>query len=196
MHPIIGRSLVAAAALTALGAAGPAATNEYAPQLQRFLEQRVRPMLEDPVVIDSIRAQNAAHAALTQAEIDVLDQQWRAEVQAGGGPLVDAAMGHDLSRLLSERQNAADGMIAELFIMDARGLNVGQSEPTSDYWQGDEAKWQKTYLVGPDAVFVDEIDFDESTGMFLAQVNAAIADPDTGEVIGAVTVGVNIEGLD
>jgi hypothetical protein len=32
--------------------------------------------------------------------------------------------------------------------------------------------------------------------MFLTQVNASIADPDTGEVIGAVTIGVNIEALD
>jgi hypothetical protein len=66
---------VAVAAVTALGAAGSLSANEYAPQLQRFLEQRVRPMLEDPVVIDSIRAQNVAHAGLTQAEIDALDQQ-------------------------------------------------------------------------------------------------------------------------
>ena len=80
--------------------------------------------------------------------------------------------------------------------MDKTGLNVGQGEPTSDYWQGDEAKWQETYLVGPDAVFIDDIDFDGSSGMFLAQVDAAIADPETGEVIGAVTMGINIEALD
>ena len=173
-----------------------ASANEYAPQLRRYLDERIRPLLKDPVVITSIREQNAAHSSLTQAEIDALDLQWRAEAHAGSGPMVEAWMARDVSRLPRDQQAESGGMIAELFVMDNRGLNVGQSEPTSDYWQGDEAKWQKTYLVGPDAVFIDDIDFDDSSGMFLTQVNAAIADPETGGVIGAATVGVNIEALD
>lgn len=190
--PTLGGVLVMAPLL----GGGAAAANEYAPQLERFLAQRIRPLLADPVVVTSIREQNAAHADLGQAEIDALDLQWRAEVREGGGPLVDGSMANELSAFLIRQQAASEGMIAELFIMDNKGLNVGQSEPTSDYWQGDEAKWQKTFLVGPEAVFIDDIDFDDSTGMFLSQVNASIVDPDTGEVIGAVTVGVNVEGLD
>jgi hypothetical protein len=179
-----------------LAVPGAASANEYAPQLQRFLDERVRPFLNDPIVIGSIREQNAAHAGMSQDRIDELDLQWRDEAREGSGPFIDEWMARDLSHFLIEQQAATDGLIAELFVMDNLGLNVGQSEPTSDYWQGDEAKWQKTYLVGPDAVFIDDIDFDDSTGMFLTQVNASIADPDTGEVIGAVTVGVNIEALD
>lgn len=173
-----------------------ASANEYAAQLERYLDERIRPLLNNPVVITSIREQNAAHSTLTQAEIDVLDQEWRNEARAGSGPMIDTRMASDISRYLIEQQDASGGMIAELFIMDNKGLNVGQSEPTSDYWQGDEDKWQKTFLAGADAIFIDEIDFDDSSGTFLAQVNAAIADPDSGEVIGAVTVGVNVEMLE
>ena len=43
--------------------------------------------------------------------------------------------------------------------MDKFGLNVGQSSVTSDYWQGDEDKFQKTFAVGPDAVFIDEPEY-------------------------------------
>ena len=35
---------------------------------------------------------------------------------------------------------------------DNKGLNVGQSDVTSDYWQGDEAKWKKSYKMGAGAV--------------------------------------------
>lgn len=189
-------TLTAAALAGPLTAPDPAAANEYAPQLQRFLEARVRPWLNDPVVLQSLREQNAAHAALGEPEILALDQQWRAEVKAGGGTLLDEAMSRRLSAFLQEQQAASDGLVTELFIMDDKGLNVGQSEPTSDYWQGDEAKWQRTFLVGPDAVFVDDIDFDDSTGMFQSQVSASIADPETGAVLGVITVGVNIEALD
>lgn len=66
-----------------------ASANEYAPQLQRFLDERVRPFLGDPIVIGSIREQNAAHAGMSDGEIDTLDQQWRAEARAGSGPLLD-----------------------------------------------------------------------------------------------------------
>lgn len=79
--------------------------------------------------------------------------------------------------------------------MDAKGLNVGQSDVTSDYMQGDEDKWQKTYPVGPDAVFIDEVEFDDSSGQFQSQANATVTDPATGQAIGAITLGINVEKL-
>jgi hypothetical protein len=80
--------------------------------------------------------------------------------------------------------------------MDNKGLNVAQSDVTSDYWQGDEAKWKKSFLAGPDGLFIDEVEFDESTQTYQAQVSVSIADPDSGEAIGAITVGVNVELLE
>ena len=79
--------------------------------------------------------------------------------------------------------------------MDNKGLNVGQSDVTSDYWQGDEAKWKKTFLVGPDAVFIDKVEEDESTQQFQSQVSLSIVDPTTKNVIGAVTIGIDVEVL-
>src|SRR3546814_10661759 len=79
--------------------------------------------------------------------------------------------------------------------MDDKGLNVGQSDVTSDYWQGDEAKWQKTYSVGPNAIFVDKVDQDESTQKFQTQVSMSVVDPASGKAIGAVTVGLDVEML-
>ena len=87
------------------------------------------------------------------------------------------------------------GQVLEIFVMDNRGLNVAQSDVTSDYWQGDEAKWKKTYSVGPDAVFVDEVELDESSQTFQAQISMSIKDPATNAVIGAITVGVNVDEL-
>jgi hypothetical protein len=42
-------------------------------------------------------------------------------------------------------------------------MNVGQSDVRSDCWQGDEAKWQQTYLKGADAIHIGEVEFDESS---------------------------------
>ena len=79
--------------------------------------------------------------------------------------------------------------------MDDKGLNVAQSSVTSDYWQGDEAKWQKTFQAGPNAYHIGDVEEDESTQMFQSQVSYAITDPASGKVIGAITVGVNVEEL-
>ena len=79
--------------------------------------------------------------------------------------------------------------------MDARGLNVAASQPTSDYWQGDEANFSETYMVGPNAVHFSEIEFDDSTQTEQAQMSFTINHPTTGEPIGAITVGVFASAL-
>jgi hypothetical protein len=114
-------------------------------------------------------------------------------VGTGNQPLIQKVMSAPLSAFLSEQVAASQGRINELFVMDLHGLNVASSGVTSDYWQGDEAKYQKTYQVGPNAIFVDAIEFDESTQSYLGQVSISLTDPDTGEVIGAMTIGLNAE---
>ena len=79
--------------------------------------------------------------------------------------------------------------------MDGRGLNVAASDATSDYWQGDEEKFTETYGKGAGGILVGDIEYDESTQTYQGQVSLAIADPETGAVIGAVTVGLNAEKL-
>jgi len=90
---------------------------------------------------------------------------------------------------------ASNGAITEVFVMDAAGLNVTASDVTSDYWQGDEAKHQETFGFGAGAVYFSEVEFDESTQSYQAQVSLALTDPTTGEAIGAITVGLNADLL-
>ena len=185
--------VLAMSTLTFSGAA--VAQNEFEPQLRAMFEDQIRPILSQPVVLETLAAQNADHAGLTDADITAMDNDWRQAVEAGGGDVIDDVLSRELSAYLQQVQSDSDGMITEVFVMDNRGLNVGQSAVTSDYMQGDEAKWQETFLVGPDAVFVDELEFDESSDAFQTQVSGTIVDPETGEAIGAITVGVNVESL-
>ena len=174
---------------------GVASANDFAAQLTDALSKQIRPWLSDPVVVEAVKAQNAETAGLSEGDIDALDKQWRAEAKTGSGPLIDKVLGNKLSAFLKEKKASSDGLFAEVFIMDAKGLNVGQSDITSDYMQGDEDKWQKTYPVGPDAVFIDDVEFDDSSGQFQSQVNATVVDPANGQAIGAITIGINVEKL-
>lgn len=163
--------------------------------IREFAESTVKAWISGPLVIDAIREQNARHAGLSQSDIDAMDRQWRAETSAANRPMIDRTLANRLSRYLMQATNDQHGIVTEVFIMDNRGLNVGQSDVTSDFWQGDEAKWQETYLVGPDAMMIDDVELDESTQTFQSQLNMSITDPATGEVIGAITVGIDVEAI-
>lgn len=148
--------------------------------------------LGDGIVIQAVNAQNDEHASLSQADIDRLDKQWRAESKASDRPLIAATLAKPLSQYLKKIKAESQGLYSEVFVMDNKGLNVGQSDPTSDYWQGDEGKWKKTFLAGAGAVFIDEVEHDESAQTFQSQVSLSIIDPQTNIVIGAVTVGLDV----
>jgi len=186
--------LVAAVAMMLVAPMAHAAGENDA-AIRKLVDSTIRAWISDPLLVDAIRSQNKTNSGLTQSNIDALDMKWRAEIGSGVSPTIDEILGRPASKRLLGFKNKGEGLFTEIFVMDSHGLNVAQSDATSDYWQGDEAKWKKTFLVGPDAVFVDDVEFDESTQTYQAQVSLAIADPDSGAVIGAITVGVNVELL-
>jgi hypothetical protein len=181
-------------ALALMPAMGALAEEAHVAPMTEFVNANVKSWVSDPLIVSAIEAQNAANVGLSQADIDALDQKWRAEVEAGSHPMIDAVLSNKVSDFLREKQSQSGGVITEVFVMDAKGLNVGQSDTTSDYWQGDEAKFQKSFGAGPDALFVDEAEKDESTQMLQSQASMTIVDA-AGKPIGAITVGINLDQL-
>ena len=190
-----GRPVLAAAFLAAFLPAGPVHAQQdiRTTAVIEYVEAHVSPWLTEPAILNAVIAQNAAHATLNQAEIQDLDMRWRLELASGKRPFIDAILSNPLSLYLKGQQRAAEGMITEIFVMDNRGLNVGQSDITTDYWQGDEAKWLKSFGAG--LIHVEEAERDESTQLMQSQASLPIKDPATGAVIGAITVGVNLDAL-
>jgi len=189
---IFASALLAAIAFAPVSAM---AEEAHVAPVKDFVSSSVEGWLADPIVVDAINEQNAKTSGLDQAAIDQMDKDWRAQATASDKPMVDEVLARALSKFLMEKKEGSEGMITEMFVMDAKGLNVGQSDVTSDYWQGDEAKWQKTYGVGAGEVFVDEVEEDESTQALQSQASVTISDPATGEPIGAITIGINLDML-
>jgi len=152
--------------------------------------------LDNEIVRVSVQAHNALYGELDQAEVDALDKQWRAERKQVMKPLIASTLSSPLSVYLTRMQGQSLGLFVEIFVMNKKGLNVGQSSITSDFWQGDEAKFQKTYDVGPDAVFVDEPEWDEDNHIWRMQINKSLVDPTSKELIGAATIEVNLTELE
>jgi len=193
MNKIIVAFAAALVVGLSFGAADVQAANEFEPQIKAAYAKHVASWLNDPAVISAIKAQNAKHAGMSAADIDKADKSWRAEKKAGGGDMIKGVLSNALSKFLSGKKAASGGLITEMFVMDNKGMNVGQSDVTSDYMQGDEGKWQKTYGAGAGAMFVDDVEFDDSTKSFQSQVSGTISE--NGAAIGAITVGLNVEKL-
>jgi hypothetical protein len=175
--------------------ASPGEEDVYRLPLEAYARSELSEWLTDGDLLSALRAQNVAHADLTEDEVIALDQEWRAEASAGGGALISKLMEQPVSEWLRTKQTATTGFVTEVFVMDNKGLNVAQSVETSDYWQGDEAKWQETYLVSTDALHISDIEFDDSTGYYQAQASLTISDPETNTAIGAITFGINVQNL-
>ncbi|MDA9865461.1 hypothetical protein N9C96_02170 [bacterium] len=187
------RTLSTAALL--IGVAVSAQANDFAPAMQNYLDNNIRSWANSEEIIAAILAQNASTSAYDQAMIDDLDTRWRAEVGGTDTPTIAPVLSGDTADFLRQQVQAAGGRITEVFIMDSQGLNVAASAITSDYWQGDEAKFSETYGRGADAVHLGDIEFDESTETYQGQISFTIVDPATGQAIGAMTVGVDAEAL-
>jgi len=173
----------------------PVSAHQHELALADIAKNDLPKWLYNPLTIDGIKAQNSKTRDMSEAEIIKLDNQWREEVDASSQPLITEVLSSPLSAYLKQVKANSQGLFTEIFVMDAKGINVGQSDVTSDYWQGDEAKWQKTFPEGPKAIHVGEIDLDESTQQFQSQLSVSIVDPASGSVIGAITVGINLDEL-
>lgn len=181
--------------MLALATVTHAQNTTYRQFVEELLEANIKTWLQEHTVIDGIKLQNTRHTTLTQDDIQRLDQQWRTERQSKEQPLINGVLANSTSSFLKEIKEKNAGLFSEIFVMDNKGLNVGQSDVTSDYWQGDEDKWQQTYLEGPGTLFIGKREFDESSGKFLIQISVSVVDPDTQETIGAATIGVNLVQL-
>lgn len=187
--------LAPAAVMAALTMSVPAAAGEFTDAMQGYYDTAITSWMDQPEFAQAIIAANEVTGAYSQSDIDELDLMWRAQIGTGNTPTITPVLEHAVAGTLRDIVAQSGGAITEIILMDAQGLNVAVSGITSDMWQGDEAKHQQTYGVGPDALHLSEVELDESTQTYQGQISFPIADPASGAVIGAMTVGVNVTAL-
>ena len=121
----------AAAAIVFMAATADAGMHES--RIRALVDSEIKAWINNALVIAAIKEQNAKNASLTQDDIDRLDKQWRAETRAAHTPLINKVLSTALSKYLKRVKSEAKGLFTEIFVMDNRGLNVAQSDATSDY---------------------------------------------------------------
>jgi hypothetical protein len=133
----------------------------------------------DAAIRDAVLASNGT--AETAEQVRRRDAAWKA---SPADPLRQAILQAPCSARLRELVKD-DATVVEAFVMNDRGTLVCSVTETSDYWQGDEPKWQRTFVDGRDP-FVEEPALDASTGKYAIQISVPMASG--AKRIGAVTL--------
>ncbi|WP_320043871.1 hypothetical protein [uncultured Desulfobacter sp.] len=143
---------------------------------------------KDPVIVKAVKDQNDKGMSLDQ--IKAKDNEWKDT--PGIADYMKSIMESECGRHLRGIQES-ESFYAEIFVMDNQGANVAMTDKTSDFWQGDEAKFQKSFNNGNGAVFVDDVEFDDSAQAYLVQVSVPVIDGD--KIIGAITFGIDVDQI-
>jgi hypothetical protein len=131
--------------------------------------RRAEAVARDPDVRRAVADSNTRAESL--AEIQRKDAQWTSDPKY---PLRQQIVGRPCS-IKVRKLLAGDPAVVEALVMDDRGALVCATVETSDYWQGDEAKWQKTFKEGRES-FVDAPALDASTGVYAVQISVPITE--------------------
>lgn len=168
---------------------------EFSPSVELFLEERqvlVKDFLEQDLVLDAINVSNIANENLSEEEILDLDQQWRAG--SDDYPLIQETLNNEISNNLLDFQRQHPEF-SEIFVTDQFGLNVAQTNRTTDYYQADEDWWTGAYANGAGESSHGPIEFDESSQSQSIALYIPIQDPKTKKVVGVSKAVLDILNL-
>lgn len=145
-----------------------------------------------PEIILAVKEHNAKQ--ITMQHILEVDQRWIAE--KGQVPEAAALLANPVSGLLRTLVNGKT-FFREAILTGNQGANVAINQLTTDYWQGDEDKFQAVFdnqypSRKPDS-HISRARWDESTKAMIAQVSVPVMD---GKImIGTLTLGVDLKRI-
>jgi PAS domain S-box-containing protein len=138
---------------------------------------------------------NIQFSNMTDAEqfIDKTDAAWTSAPQQEITPFMKTLIDNQYSKQLRQISDSEDILFngkvyREIFITNAYGANIAQTDKTTDYRQSDEVWWQEAKKNG---VYIGGIELDNSSG----NISFAVAkrmDDENGNFLGVIKAVVNI----
>lgn len=179
--------IVAAGGVTQVAAQQEPDRQEVLERLENKL-RAVRHLAFHPAIVRAVRSQN--NEQLSMETIQQRDSEWRSTQEENA---LQRSIGHSRASQVLKTVVDRNPAFSEAFATDNQGANVAIFPTTSDYWQGDEDKWIKSFNDGDGKQWIGDIEVDESTGTAAVQVSVPILDQ--GETIGVLVLGITQEYL-
>jgi hypothetical protein len=148
------------------------ARNQFADELGRHIDM-LAVRLRDSVIVDALETANARHANLTLKDILELDHRW--QNAPAGDAFIEERIDAACSDVLKQFRQAYPEH-AEIFITDRRGLNVCQTNRTTDYYQADEQWWIDTNARAKETPTMAPLEYDRSAATYAVPVYLPVSD--------------------
>jgi len=173
----------------------PGANDMIEAPLVAYADDVLMEWVSDPQVIEAVRAQNKLTNGWNVGDKIAMNDQWTAEMAAGGGDLMGKIAATPLSAHLAEVKAATSGVVVQMFVTDALGVKVASSTPTSHFWHGEQSHWKTLFGAEEAPIYVGDAKVQEGSHSYQSRVSLPVIDPDTQERIGVATFGVNVQHM-
>jgi hypothetical protein len=169
------------------------AAEDYQKDIEEIVNSEMKLWSNKEIIVNAIKTQNDKNKDLSVSDMKILDTKWMTEKRMNKHPLVKKVLSNEISEFLKTIQDESDGLYTEIILIDNKGMNVGQSIISGNYWQGQQPKWEKTFGANSYATYVSDLHFDDNTELFQVEVSFLITSDD--EPIGVLYAGIDVEKL-
>ena len=166
-----------------------------APEVEAVLDRKIaliRELVEDPVIVNEVKKANQQHKDISLQEILKLDTRWRST--EGIDEFIEPFLTNEIAHKLIEFQERHLGF-SEIFVVDMYGLNAGQTNKTTDYYQADEDWWIGAYNSGKGKASHGAIEFDERAQTEAISLYIPVMDRINNKAIGVIKAVVSITAI-
>ncbi len=137
-----------------------------------------------PEIVNAVVQKN--HLQMPIDTILQIDRQW--SEYTIDHPHKKQMYNNTAGQILKKHVEDVNSYFSEIFITDRQGANVAAWPITSDYWQGDEVKWHRSFNNGNGKIYIGDIDFDVSSQSSVIQVSVPVYQE-------GITIGVLIGAI-
>jgi len=153
---------------------------EASSQVLSNLRQIPEAVVSNPLILSAVREASSQMEAeqLTTLPIEQLEERFSDTKLVAPNPALNNYL----------QQVAASDQVTEIFFTEKNGFNVAYNQPTSDFVQRDESWWENGKAQG---LWLGDLEFDESAGTAQIETTHAITDPESGEFLGVLKMGIS-----
>jgi hypothetical protein len=167
----------------------------FTKELKQVLENKIelsQNIAKDPRIIEKVRISNYNNRKLSLSDILKIDEKWR-ETE-GVDDFIKSFLTNEAAQHLIDFQEKHDEFV-EIFITDKKGLIVGETNKTSDYYQADEQWWIKAYNQETGKTYYGKIEYDESAMAESIPIYVPVIDPGINKAIGVIKAVCDITAI-
>ncbi|MBM7068143.1 PDC sensor domain-containing protein [Actibacterium sp. 188UL27-1] len=185
MHTIVVEYLLTA----------PGASDLIDIPLTAYAEAVLMEWTTTPQIVDALRSHNSENQGVNMDTLQLLQAQWVSETADQAGPLLDKVTANPASDLLKSKKNQSADMITEIVLIDRNGIVVAESEPTPHYVHVGEPRWDSVATTNADNIYISGVHLEEGGHVYQAEVALPVYDPDSGDRIGVMAFGINVQSM-